>query len=207
MARVLIAITALVFCAGSGGMAADASCERPIAKSDIFIDVGGGDLSIIFANISDACTINFVDVYDVEKDPLRAVPWFVFVRVRDRTGKTLSETDLTDDWFGYTIARLIFSDGPPTWRRPTLLKAREAWVVRVPLCHMMEHLSLNLVHEKRPDLPWGKTVVIEAAVKVVSKTPGAASTALPSARVQTEPFLYNLRASFQRHVELCSSGK
>jgi hypothetical protein len=171
------------------------ACERPAANGDVFLDVRGDELRILIVNVSDACMIRFIDVYEIDYErPLRDVPWMLYWKVSDLRGRMLSRTDyLSSGWYGYgSSGRLIYSDSAPLTRPPTVLRPGESRLVRVSLHAMMQHVSGVLLMEKKPDLPWGRAVQIELQFHAFDR-PAARGPTANVVDVTSNAFVYKLR--------------
>jgi len=191
--RWALVLALLIMFAASPGQA----CERPASNGDVFLDVRGDELRILIVNVSDACAIRFIDVYDVDTEqPLREVPWLLYWKVNDRKGRVLSRTDhQRGAWYGYgAFGRLIYSDSVPLTKPPTVLQPGKTRLVRVSVHSMMQHLSGVLLMEKKRDLPWGQAVQVELMFHVFDRvTPGRATVNV--ANVTSSAFIHTLRGA------------
>lgn len=169
------------------------ACERAAEDRDVFLDVRDEELRILIVNVSDTCTIRFIDTYDVDAaNPPRDVPWFLFWKISDGRGQILSRTDYQKSpWYGYASGRFIESDGPPLSRPLTRLAPGEVRLVRVGLHAMMRHVSAVRVLEKKPDLPWGRAVQVEVMFDVYDRA-AARGPSSHVAHVTSKPFVHKL---------------
>lgn len=82
-------------------------CKRPAVASDIFIDAGGEDVTILLANVADNCAVVFPNNLRVKRDADNRDPWYVYIRAADMDGNVL--THVKDN--SLPPGRLVVADG------------------------------------------------------------------------------------------------
>jgi hypothetical protein len=146
---------------------AQRDCLRPAKTQDLRLDVKDDVASIVIANVTDHCSIFFVDPPQLPGDTGQTgMSGGTIVRLTAPDGRQLSITNpgepTSDGWFpGMNLDRAF--DQP----RVTL-RARERRVFPMNLANIVREIAKEKVAAELPDLPWGKTIFVQVSLTLLA---------------------------------------
>lgn len=164
-------------------------CERPLDPRDVLIDVRGSDVTVLIANLRDACTIVFTDWLHTGAGQERKWPQSIGIWIETLEGKVFSGMDGGPHHY-FAFEDTVGEVG--AWRAYDLTRL-PAGVVRVKrwtiekMLHGLDHM--RSAYGQGP-LPWGTKVLMRVRVDLsVDEAPFAGPDNL---QIETPSFLFVL---------------
>lgn len=160
----LFCLGAAVALLSASASAAPQACERALEPRDILIDIRESDVTVLIANLRDACTVVFTDWLHTGPGQAKAWPRDLLIWIEKLDGTVVSGMDGERHYY------MAFEDtvGAAGWRVDYTLTRLPAGEIRIKkwtiekMLHGLDHM--RSAYGQGP-LPWGTKVVMR--VKVV----------------------------------------